>query len=217
MSKSKLVAWSVVVSALVVLTSGCINLEPQGNPTQYYVLGGAWEGSDRQAEGLSVGLRELDLAAYLESPRIVVREGPHGVRFAEYHRWGESLNRGINRTVAGYLLALPATSRVDVVPWRRHIDHDAAVKLNVLRFEGVVREDVAAAEQVTDSSNGEVHVLIDWEIADPSTDEVLATGRTDYRETGWRIGDYSELAVMLDAGLEVLAADLDARLRALAR
>ena len=210
---NELVTRSGLVLALLLVGPGCLNLEPKTNPTRYYLLGGAWEKRSTPAEpnGLSIGLRKLNLAAYLESPRMVVREGPHEIRFAEFHRWGEDLPRGINRSVAGYLAAQAAVQRVDVVPWSRHVEHDYLVQLRVLRFEGV------ASNAAPSSTEGEVHLLITWEITDPADGRVLASGTSDYREEGWEVDRYDALAAMLDAGLEALSADLVTHLAALPR
>lgn len=206
---------TLVVAVVLALTTGCLNLEPRTNPTEYFILGGEWEEAvetGRERLGLSVGLRQIQLAAYLETPRIVVRQGPHEIRFSEYNRWGEDLNRGINRTVAGYLAAHPAVGRVDVVPWPRSAGHDYNVQLRVLRFEGLAAKSPPEAEE---QREGQVHVLATWEIVDATDGAVLAQGTTDFVEDGWLVGDYAKLAAMLDAGLRVLAEEIGIRLEML--
>lgn len=193
--------------------TGCFSLGRAETPQRHYVLGG-----DRLQEnpppvgdlaGLSIGIRRLRLAAYLEAPFLAVRQGPHQISYSEFHRWGEPLAGGINRAVAGYLAARAPVRAVDVAPWLAREQHDYLIQLHVERFEGVAPEDPAALE-------GEVHLLATWEILRQRDGVVLARGTTDYRERGWRIGDYAGLVRLLDAGLNVLSSELAAGLGDLA-
>lgn len=207
--------WSLVLIAL--LAAGCLNLGPTENPYRYYLLGaeagGGTEGTRAEGTvapsageaGRSLGLRPLRVASYLERLTIAVRQDPHEIRFAEFERWGEDLDRGVSRALAVYLAAQPAVASVDVVPWPRWATHDYTLGIQVLRFEGVVPGRAGAAE-------GQAHLLATWELIGPGEREVLARGTTEYLEDGWTVGDYGELAAMLDAGIQVLAAEIAARL-----
>lgn len=59
-------------------------------------------------------------------------------------------------------------------------------------------------------------MLATWAIVRSGDREVLARGTTDYRQGGWRVGDYSQLVALLDAGLRALSADLMSSLEILA-
>jgi hypothetical protein len=198
--------------ALVAL-AGCMSLG-RGEPAQqHYVLGGseAPVGATVSPEltGLTVGVRRLDLAAYLETPFILVRRGSNRLGYSEFHRWGEGLAGGINRTVAGYLGDRSPLRGVDVAPWPAGERYDYVIQLHVLRFEGLVPEGV---EEV----DGEVHMLATWEIIQQLDGVVLARGTTDYLGDGWTLGDYAGLVTLLDAGLQVLTEELLESLRSLA-
>lgn len=195
----------LLLLALTALT-GCFSLGREAPSEQYYVLGGsplrerppAAEG----LAGLTVGLRRLQLAAYLDTPLIVVRQGPQEIRFAEFHRWAENLGGGVNRAVARYLAAQAPLRGVDVAPWPSRTPHDYLIQLHVLRFEGLAPE-------------GEAYLLADWEIIDPKDGAVLDRGTTDYRAQGWTVDAYDELAALLDAGVRALSEDLIASLERL--
>jgi uncharacterized lipoprotein YmbA len=161
--------------------------------------------------GLTIGLRRLDLAPYLASPAIVLRRGAHQIVTSEYHRWGEDLGAGINRAVAGYLIASAAADgvrAVDVAPWPARARHDYLVQLHVARFEGTAAEDPTVTA-------GEAHVQATWEIIRQADGAVLARGLTSHVQAGWRIGDYAALVTMLDGGLIALAGELTDCLRRL--
>lgn len=198
----------------LLLLTGC-SLNRGAPAEQHYVLGGGrFEASPEAARGLgdiAVGIRRLQLAPYLASNSVVVRQGDRAqeLSLSEFHRWSEPLGDGINRAVAGYLTAAAPFRVVDVAPWPARAEHDYLIELHVLRFEGVAPEGPTATE-------GEAHVLATWAIVRPRDGEVLARGTTDYRKGGWRIGDYAGLVALLDAGVYALSAELLSSLESLA-
>lgn len=200
----------IFLCTLFALT-GCFSLGRDEPPQQHYVLGGSQlpetEASADRLAGLAIGLRQPQLAEYLETPLIVVRQGPHQIRFSEFHRWGEELAGGVNRAVAAHLAARHPLDGIDVVPWPPQARHDYLIQLHLLRFEGL-------APEVPTASEGEAYLLATWEIIDQQDGAVLR-GTTDYRADGWTVGDYDELVTLLDAGLHELSDDLIAALERL--
>lgn len=192
---------------VIVALAGCFNLKPTEPTTRYYVLG-----SDRQLQtflgqqvrqDVSVGLTRLSLAPYLESPRMVARHGTNRIQFAEFDRWGESLDRAIGRVVASHLARMLPFRRVEAAPWSGGTPHDLLVQLHVSRFEGHSSQTEVAA-----GSPGEVHLMANWEVIDSASRKVIASGTTDYRQEGWRVGDYASLVQMLDEALVVLSREI---------
>jgi len=201
----------ILLFILFVLT-GCFSLGREEPPQQHYVLGGSrmpeTEASAERLAGLAIGLRQLQLAEYLESPLVVVRQGLHQIHFSEFHRWGEDLGGGVNRAVAGYLAARVSFEGIDVVPWPPRTRHDYLIQIHLLRFEGLAPQQLAAA-------GGEAYLLATWAIIGPQDGSMLARGTTDYRARGWTVGDYDGLVTLLDAGLHELSDDLIAALESL--
>jgi uncharacterized lipoprotein YmbA len=195
----------LIVSFVLCTLAGCFSLSRDTPPLEQYVLGGATvtEGaaSSQDLAGLTIGVRRLDLAPYLATLAIVVRRGPHQIVLSEYHRWSEDPGAGITRAVAGYLAASEPIRAVDVAPWPLRSQYDYLIQLHVSRFEGLAPEEASATE-------GEVHMLATWEILRQRDEAVLARGATDYRERGWRVGDYRGLVTLLDRGLNALAREL---------
>lgn len=192
--------------------TGCFSLSREEPPQRHYVLGGilseeSYVTSERLS-GLTIGLRQPRLAEYLETPLIVVRHGPHTIRFSEFNRWGEDLTRGVNRAVAGYLAERAPFERVDVVPWPTRTEHDFLIQLHLRRFEGLT-----PAEGT--SSEGEVLVRADWDIISRQDGTMLERGTTEFRADDWQVDDYSALVNRLDSGLRALSDDLIAALEML--
>ena len=192
-----------ILLVFVFALTGCFSLGRDEPPQQHFVLGGnrlpESSPQNERLAGVTIGLRQVHLAEYLESPLIVVRHGPHQIRFSEFNRWGENLDGGFNRALALYLSDRASFEGVDVVPWAPRARHDYLIQVHLLRFEGLVTEG---------ASVGEAYMLANWEIIGQPEGDVLARGTTEYREAGWIVDDYAGLVTQLDAGLGELSDDL---------
>ncbi|HSW30253.1 MAG TPA: PqiC family protein [Longimicrobiales bacterium] len=207
MHSMTIVTRSMLSLALIAL-AGCFGLN-RGDPSQsHFVLGlgrgpaGAEAtGPSGEVPGVAVGLRSLRLAEYLESPLIVVRRGPHRIELSEFHRWGEALDQGINRSVAGYMAVQGSFRSVAYAPWPTRSEQDFVIQLDILRFEGSAPDGPAVTE-------GEALLLASWEILRGGDGVMLARGTTEYHGPGWVLGDYDGLVGLLETGLSELADDL---------
>ncbi len=201
----------VVLPVAALLLGGCFKLARESPPLRQYVLSVAAPPgttadaptgsatSPRAPASLTVGLRRVDLAAYLSVPYIIMRRGTSELLTSEFHRWGEDVGDGINRVVAANLAGSPLLRAVEVAPWPLASRHNFLVQLHVTRFEGVA--DSAATE-------GRVQVTAGWEIIRPFDGKVLLRGRTDDRRESWRVGNYTGLVRGLDAALQRMARDI---------
>lgn len=194
----------LLLSSLFAL-AGCFSLSRDTPDQKYYVLGAGWEAERaEEAPALAdavIGLRSPRIAEYLTAPFIVVRSGDHRIGFSQFDRWGEGLGSGINRAVAGHMVAGAPMLRVEVAPWPQGVQPDYLAQIHLTRFEGVTPEDPGA-------SQGEAHLRASWEILRQEDGELVARGTTEVRESGWTIGDFDGLVTLLEAGLVTLARDL---------
>lgn len=193
----------LLAAVSIISLAGCFSLGRATPPLEQYVLGasGATTAAPAAPDSgtLTIGLRRLDLAAYLSTRLIVVRRGAHQIVTSDFRRWGEDPGEGINRVVGAHLSTAQPVRTVDVAPWPTRSQHDFLVAVHVSRFEGVA--DSAVAE-------GSVHVLAAWEIIRPQDNAVVARGRTDHREGQWTVGDYAGLVILLDTALGRVARDI---------
>jgi uncharacterized lipoprotein YmbA len=202
----------LLVPAALLLATGCFSLSRKSPPLRHYALAGASQSgaagtststaaaaTATVSTGLTIGLRRLDLASYLQVPAVMVRRGATELIVSEFHRWGGELDEAINQAVATHLRGLPPVKAVEVAPWQAQTHHDFLVQLHVMRFEGVA--DSAATQ-------GRVHMQAGWDIVRPFDGRVLMRGTTDDRSAEWRVGDYSALVAGLDAALARMARDI---------
>ena len=193
------------------LIQGCVNLKPRENKIHFYVLGATstqeQTSTSSVSDGISIGLKRLRLAEYLDTPYIVTRLGANEVRFAEFHRWGEDLGPAINRVVADYLSARPNIQRVDLVPWTLGARHDYEIQIQVLQFEGFL-----SGPESSNTSAMDVQLVAHWQIADAKTKSVIKRGTTDENLGDQSVFLYPSLVSGLESMLEKLSQDLIAAL-----
>jgi len=70
-----------------------------------------------QADSVTIGLHPVSLPDYLDRPQIVTGTGGVGIEVAEFHRWGESLECGVERVLCSSLKKSLPPHNVLVFPW----------------------------------------------------------------------------------------------------
>jgi uncharacterized lipoprotein YmbA len=188
--KTRFVALTLSLLALVL--TGCSSLVPeaQTDPTRYYVLT-AQPAGEAAAGKAVLGLRAVDTAAYLRSRSLVVRKGDNEVEFREFARWGEALDAGLARTLRENLLAADAVAQVAVVPFPLELVRDYDVSVRVLACEG--------------DSDGTVRFRATWELWNTGAGADVQK-RGDFTATGLTWDGRTEASLV--AGLSRAVAQL---------
>jgi uncharacterized lipoprotein YmbA len=189
--------------------------------TQYYTLGQAAPSSSktRSAESRgsastprnmsvgtvtpAIGVGPVIMPGYLDRVQIVTRTGADQVEISTFHRWAESLEDGIARTLAEEIGARVPTERIFIFPWRgvvaRIIQYQVVVA--VLRFDG--------------RRGGDVTLDTRWRILDRDGKE-LAFNRSTVTEAAAGSGYVPMVAAMARA-LGTLGQEIAAEIRAIPR
>jgi len=124
---------------LLCLLPGCVSVEPQADPTRFFVLG-----ESRQTERLDerneedatlqpVTVGPISVPDYLKRKEIAVRVAPSRLEYLPYQRWAEPLESGIQRAL---VLAFE-----DEMPYREIAtfpslpDEALQLRIEVMRFE----------------------------------------------------------------------------------
>lgn len=90
----------LITSGLLFILSGCSILIPQADPTRYYVLKARSQGSLTSGQKIAVGVGPATIPGYLNRDEIVTEGPASGLDLADYHVWGESLEKAVTRVVA---------------------------------------------------------------------------------------------------------------------
>jgi uncharacterized lipoprotein YmbA len=149
-----------------------------------------------------LGLGPIVLPAYLGRASMATRIGPNEVRYAELDRWAEPLDRSVARTLQQNLLVLLGTQRIVLYPWPLSAGVDAAVAVELLRFEPTTAK---TAELVAH-----------WSVRDARRGGLLVTRESVLREP-LEGDDPGAAAAALSRALAALAQEIASAVRNLPR
>ncbi len=171
---------------------------PQADPTRYFVLTGPSPGPAATGGQLRVGLRTVELAAYLKSPDMIVRQGTNELMLQDYARWGEPLEAGIGRLLRDGLRTADRVGRVYPQPFPLEAERDCDVAVTVLRCEGSTDRTArfAATIEITRASDG----------------RLLARRTYVAPDARWDGRNFDQLAGLLSADVEGLGREIVAAL-----
>lgn len=198
------------IRLLCVLTScalsGCSFLQPAADPTRFYVLTVPSTPAERavgsEYKQWKVGLRPMEVPAYLQSKAMVVRSGTNEIHFADFDRWAEPLDQGISRVIKETLSSAP---NVETVTLNSHgedtLDYEVAIRL--LACDGLR----------VGKGAGTIRFAVTWEVRSIGTNSTPPQrGIFTANSVAWDGKDYGQLAQRLGEAIaeasRAVAADL---------
>ena len=200
MKKITLLRIIAVVSGLVLLlTAGCIG-GSRSKPSRFYTLNSmdSREAASHAAPGsstqdLRIGIVPVNIPEYLKKRQIVTRTSASEISLAEFDRWAGSLDEDIGRVVAENLSLLLKTDKVLNFPWRRNVELDYTIEMQVSRLEGAL--------------GGDVEFVVRWAIFDAENKNVFSvqTSRIKQPVQG---NSYADLVAAQSQALAVFSLQL---------
>jgi hypothetical protein len=195
----------LLVSALGLLTACNLPLpRAQSDQTRYYLLNPAeirpdTAGTTTSVKRWAVGLRTVDVAAYLRTKSFIVRSHANEVAFLDFARWGEPLDQGVTRVLAENLRSSRNVARVSLQPFRADDQRDFEVVVTIAACEG--------------TADGDVRFAANWRIPAPGG-SAAAVAEGSFAASGlrWDGRDYGQLAARLSEALAGLSRDVAAAL-----
>lgn len=176
--------------------AGC-TLGPVVDATQFYVLNTADyrpASTVGAGEGAVLGLARVQIARYLDTPGMAIRERRNRMTYSQTHRWAESLEYGVARMLAETLRQEPAVAHVVTYPAQLRPLPDYELHVALLRAEGVIGP--SGARAVFQAS---------WELRAGRDDEVVASGQVREEDLSWNGEDYEQLAASISEGTVALS------------
>ncbi len=190
--------FALALAACGLLAGGCGDLgtiipPAQADPTRYFLLAPRQAAAEEAvpapvAGRLRVGLRRVELAAYLKTRSIVVGSGPNEIAIEDFQRWAEPLGDGVSRIVRARLLASPAVASVEPQPFAFDADRDCDVSIVIRHCEGMAEP----------GGRSFARFAAEYEIVSPGpAPRTIARGTFYAPEAPWDGRDYAQLAEML--------------------
>ena len=197
-NKILLVGFGLLSSVIGFLAAGCSLPQAQPDLTRYFVLTSRLARADDSAATPSekrwrIGLRAVEVPAFLRNKAMLVRLNRNEVRFMEDARWAEPLDAAITRVLREDLDLHPHVSRVAMLTATSEQARDFDVMVHVLRCEGGRDGDVA-------------RFRVRLEILSPDANNQIRAGEVFSTEIpGWNGKDYGQLAQKLSEAVEALS------------
>ena len=188
------------------LLGGCSFLRPHDDPTRFYVLTVPPAATERLVDGefkeLRIGLKPVEVPAYLRTKSMVVRTGTNEIHFAEFDRWAEPLDQGIGRAMKENLSAARNVASLTLNSLGDD-SLDCDVLIRILACEGVRMA----------NGTSSIRFAATWEVRAVGTNSAAAErGGFTEGKVIWDGKSYAQLAERLSDAIAsasiALAADL---------
>lgn len=190
--KTKTVPFSLCLFGLLLMSSGCVNLDPRADPTRFYLVDVT--PGEEAGSGVTVppiAIRMVRLADYLDRPEIMVRHpGNQIVRLSE-DRWAGQPSTMLEREITRWFRGRSGDKMAVLgSPWEGALPEGTwQLSWRVLRLEGVVGE---SGDGSATAGEGVVRMEWVWRLPDGSRREGIGEWTAP-----WKGGQPAELVRIL--------------------
>ena len=178
------------------ICSGCFSVPNSPVPKFYTLHSIASLGENNKldiASKLIIGIGPVEIPEYQNRPQIVTRDKDGLLTFAQFERWGESLDSGVARLILENLTAMFPQADFQIFPCNFSIPLDYQVIVNVMQLESQLDKNVFLTTQ--------------WTIIDSKTKKMLLTKRSQIRQE-INPHTYSGLAEALSRACTLLSGEI---------
>lgn len=156
---------------LVLILSGCISVQNSPTP-RFYVLNAQDENQVSNKINLAtevfIGVGPVRIPEYLDRPQMVTQSKEKMLKFAQFDRWGESLDLGMARLIRENLTIMLPGAKFTAFPWNLSIPIKYQVTVEIL--------------QLTSELDGNLFLATQWLIIDTQNSKTMLIKRSEFRQ-----------------------------------
>ena len=175
---------------------GCISV-PNSLTPKFYMLEVADKdqlGKDmRRSSASLVGSGPIKIPEYQRRPQMVTQDQDKMLTFAQFDRWGESLDVGIARVIREDLTTIIPKTTFMVYPFNSTISVKYQVVVEIIQLESQLDKDLLFVAQ--------------WQIIDLQNSKTVLIKRSEFRQP-ITLPNYSGLAKTLSTACTLLSKDI---------
>jgi len=165
-------AWllRVLITTFSLACCGCLSV-PNSPVPKFYTLQATSLGENKQLDispKFIIGIGPVEIPEYQNRPQMVTQDSDGMLKFAQFERWGESLDSGLARLILENLTAMFPQAGFQIFPCNFSIPLDYQIIINVVQLENQLDKDVLLTTQ--------------WTVVDSKTKEMLLTKRSQIRQ-----------------------------------
>jgi uncharacterized lipoprotein YmbA len=189
---------------LALALSGCISI-PNSPTPRFYMLQAVYEDQVNKkiniASDVFIGVGPVKIPEYLDRPQMVTQSKEKMLTFAQFDRWGESLDLGMARLIAEDLTVMLPGTKFTLHPWNSTIPVKYQVVVEIVQLESELNKDLFLVAQ--------------WLVIDAQNAKTMIIKRSEFRQPIIP-QDYSGLAKTLSTACASLASEISETLATLA-
>jgi uncharacterized lipoprotein YmbA len=183
-------------AVFVLALSGCISVPNSPSP-RFYMLQSVNENEVSKKVNITpdvlIGIGPVKIPEYQDRPQIVTLGKDNMLEFAQFDRWGESLDLGLTRLIGEDLTAMLPGAKVTLYPWNSAIAVKYQVVVEIIRFDNRLDKDMFLVAQ--------------WQIIDAQNAKTVDIKRSEFRQPIMP-QNYSGLAKTLSAACASLSGEI---------
>lgn len=116
-----------------------------------------------------IGVGPVKIPEYYNRPHMVTHDKEKIIKFAQFDRWGESLDIGMERVIGEGLSDIFPAAQVALYPWNQSIDVKYQVVVDILQFDSQLDKDMIFVAQ--------------WMIIDLKDSKTIIIKRSGFRKS----------------------------------
>jgi uncharacterized protein len=152
------------VLCLALVLSGCISAKNSPTP-RFYMLQAVYENQVSKkmniASDVVIGVGPVKIPEYQDRPQIVTRDKEKMLKFAQFDRWGESLDLGMARLIRENLAVMFPEAKFTSYPWNSSIPVKYQVVVEIVQLDSELDKDLFLVAQwlVIDAQNAKTMII----------------------------------------------------------
>ena len=165
--------YNTVISGafLVLVLSGCLSVQNSPTP-RFYVLNAQDENQVSKkvniASEVFIGVGPVKIPEYLDRPQMVTQGKEKMLKFAQFDRWGESLDLGLTRLIRENLTVMLPGAKFTLYPWNLTIPVKYQVAVEIVQLDSKLDQDLFLVAQ--------------WLIIDAQNSKTMVMKRSEFRQ-----------------------------------
>ena len=156
---------------LALVLSGCISV-PNSPTPRFYVLQAVDENQVSKkiniASDVFIGVGPVKIPQYQDRPQIVTQGKEKMLKFAQFDRWGESLDLGVARLIGEDLAVMLPGAKFTLYPWNSSITVKYQVVVEIVQLDSELDKDLFLVAQ--------------WLIIDARKTKTMIIKRSEFRK-----------------------------------
>jgi len=161
----------IIGVSLVLALGGCISV-PNSPTPRFYMLQPASEKQVSKkiniASDILIGIGPVKIPRYQERPQIVTLSKENMLEFAQFDRWGESLDFGVARLIEENLTAMLPGAKFTLYPWNSSILAKYQVAVEIVQLDSELNKDLFLVAQ--------------WLVIDVQNTKTMIIKRSEFRQ-----------------------------------